>query len=33
VGEYFFSGEAMPDAERALQLLVWLSHQPSPPKA
>ncbi len=33
VGEYFFSGEAMPDAERALQLLVWLSRQPALPPA
>ncbi|MBI5422994.1 MAG: hypothetical protein HZA32_02835 [Opitutae bacterium] len=28
IGEYFFEGKAMPDAERALQLLLWLSRQP-----
>lgn len=28
VGEYFFHEKAMPDAERALQLLLWLSRQP-----
>lgn len=28
IGEYFFEGSAMPDAERALELLVWLSRQP-----
>lgn len=28
IGEYFFDETAMPDAERALQLLLWLSRQP-----
>ncbi len=27
IGEYFDKLSAMPDAERALQLLVWLNHQ------
>lgn len=27
IGEYFFAGTAMPDAERTLQLLLWLSQQ------
>jgi hypothetical protein len=28
IGEYFKRQSAMPDAERTLQLLVWLSRQP-----
>ena len=28
IGEYFKRQSAMPDAERTLRLLVWLSHQP-----
>lgn len=30
IGEYFFEETAMPDAERALHLLLWLSRQPVP---
>ena len=33
IGEYFFDANAMPDAERALQLLVWLSRQPAESRA
>lgn len=29
IGEYFDRRTAMPDAERTLRLLVWLSHQPA----
>jgi hypothetical protein len=29
IGEYFNRRSAMPDAERSLRLLVWLSRQPS----
>lgn len=31
MGEYFRRRRAMPDAERTLRLLVWLSRQPSNP--
>jgi hypothetical protein len=30
IGEYFDRRTAMPDAERALELLLWLSRQPTP---
>ena len=29
IGEYFCKRTARPDAERALEVLLWLSHQPS----
>ncbi|MEZ5415265.1 MAG: hypothetical protein R3F03_13260 [Opitutaceae bacterium] len=33
IGEYFDQQTAMPDAERALELLIWVSHRLEPPKA
>jgi len=32
IGEYFVRETAMPDAERALQLIIWLSRQPVEPE-
>ncbi len=31
IGEYFSRQSSMPDAERTLRLLIWLSRQPSQP--